>query len=930
MIVDPAEYPPGLEERFPVTKLTVNQRKEPFSFSKTNARDQTFQNLYARYSSTITYLEEALFSGFCDRVFRKKFSKQDAVDLAKMVSIRSICIGKSRETEIIDLSKVPMIDEYRVEVFLASLQCFEEHKFNIVKNYGPNRLQNIDMLLEHISDSSLPLPNTTFYHHCYQKLIIYLRNSIKGLTDISDVLSDFSYKSLQAIFDELYIRKGRNEINMLRDVGSATFFLSSKSLLNQVLDTFNKDFNDNFNISDSFWTGEGGVSKNDISSILREFGRMKPLNPDAPFDERIYPFQIKRHNSHGTEKETDNSLHILHFFIGFPVCSFTTTMTVICAYELVIGVKDDIEEFKLARDNLERERILDQLPALENISNGVETNNNECKDTIEELNAYQSIMKSYGGIDCDLSYSQCDKIYCDEKFPWEEGNKDACPKITCLNSVRITTWTHNPEKNHRCVKLWENSLPQDLTNNRFQVKDCTVFADSYGEGGLFFISLIAKLHEASNTWVEIASRCIGPSEKENWTGSVCLVNERFSYSSCELGTFLPPNSISVALIACGAFSSWKQDLVYAGHKLILSYDNKKDYVESIDKKTGDISMEASQVEMNQEQDREEEDSGSESEIQSENSFAEEIENSTDRVVIGEGRKRNGVEEVVCNKIHQDEHTHNKIIESYVENAIQVDITCSGRLEIEKGKLMDDLDKNNVDDYDCEELNKKENSGMTEMEEQNNNVAREVKDCGDDKAETAENDRPGMMKEGKKISKGNLKKDEDSVSGNVEKNVGKVVKAQNGKKSSYENNIAFQIKNDNGGKGNFLECDGRVKVEDEVGIIDGIRKEREEGQENGGVIKVTVKGSKEDNNEMIENREEGGIDNCAKFDQNRAETNRKENDVISGKKDEEDSNEDGLANFTDVCIENSKNSKQENQERNISRKKKEKEEKKMNE
>merc|ERR1711957_860882 len=172
--------------------------------------------------------------------------------------------------------------------------------------------------------------------------------------------------------------------------------------------------------------------------------------------------------------------------------------------------------------------------------------------------------------------------------------------------------------------------------------------------------------------------------------------------------------------------------------------------------------------------KKDEDSGSESEIQSENSFAEEIENSTDRVVIGEGRKRNGVEEVVCNKIHQDEHTHNKIIESYVENAIQVDITCSDRLEIEKGKLMDDLDKNNVDDYDCEELNKKENSGMTEMEEQNNNVAREVKDCGDDKAETAENDRPGMMKEGKKISKGNLKKDEDCVSGNVEKNVDKVV------------------------------------------------------------------------------------------------------------------------------------------------------------
>jgi len=859
---------------------------------------------------------------------RKKVSKQDAVDLAKMVSIRSICIGKSRETEIIDLSKVPMIDEYRVEVFLASLQCFEEHKSNIVKNYGPNRLQNIDMLLEHISDSSLPLPNATFYHHCYQKLITYLRNSIKGLTDISDVLSDFSYKSLQAIFDELYIRKGRNEINMLRDVGSATFFLSSKSLLNQVLDTFNKDFNDNFNISDSCWTGEGGVSKNDISSILREFGRMKPLNPDAPFDERIYPFQIKRHNSYETEKETENSLHILHFFIGFPVCSFTTTMTVICAYELVIGVKGDIEKFNSARDNLERERILNQLPALENISNGVDTDNNECKDTIEELNAYQSIMKSYGETDCDLSYSQCDKFYCAEKFPWEEGNKDACPKITCLNSVRITTWTHNPERNHRCVKLWENSLPQHLTNNRFQVKDCTVFADSYGEGGLFFISLIAKLHEASNVWVEIASRCIGPSEKENWTGSVCLVNERFSYSSCELGAFLPPNSISVALIACGAFSSWKQDLVYAGHKLILSYDNKKDYVESLDKKTREISMESSQVKIKQEQDRKEEDSGSEieSEIHSENSFEEEIEDSTDRVVIGEGGKRNAFEEEVCNKVHQDEHTNNKIIESYVDNAIQVDLTCSDRLEIEKGKLTDDLNKNNVDDCDCEELNKKENSGMTEMVEQNNNVAREVTDCGDDKAETAENDRTGMMKEGEKIRKENLKNDEDSVSGNVEKNIDEVVKAQDGKKSSNKNDIVFQIKSDNGGKGIFLECDGRVKEEEEVGIIDGIRKEREEGQESESVIKVTLEGSKEDNNEKIENREEGGIDNHAKFDQNKAETNRKENDVISGKKDEEDSNEGGLANFNDVCIENSKSSKQENRERNISRKKKKKKKK----
>ena len=63
------------------------------------------------------------------------------------------------------------------------------------------------------------------------------------------------------------------------------------------------------------------------------------------------------------------------------------------------------------------------------------------------------------------------------------------------------------------MKLWENSLPQHLTNNRFQVKNDSIFSDSYREVGLFFISLIAKLHEEYYKLTEIASRCIDQQEK---------------------------------------------------------------------------------------------------------------------------------------------------------------------------------------------------------------------------------------------------------------------------------------------------------------------------------------------------------------------------------------------------------------------------------
>lgn len=45
------------------------------------------------------------------------------------------------------------------------------------------------------------------------------------------------------------------------------------------------------------------------------------------------------------------------------------------------------------RDNLEKEIILNQLPAPENISNGVETDTIESKVNIKEINVYQSRIK---------------------------------------------------------------------------------------------------------------------------------------------------------------------------------------------------------------------------------------------------------------------------------------------------------------------------------------------------------------------------------------------------------------------------------------------------------------------------------------------------------------------------------------------------------
>ena len=45
------------------------------------------------------------------------------------------------------------------------------------------------------------------------------------------------------------------------------------------------------------------------------------------------------------------------------------------------------------RDNLEKEIILNQLPAPENISNGVKTGTIESKVNIEEINVYQSRIK---------------------------------------------------------------------------------------------------------------------------------------------------------------------------------------------------------------------------------------------------------------------------------------------------------------------------------------------------------------------------------------------------------------------------------------------------------------------------------------------------------------------------------------------------------
>jgi len=61
MIVNPAEYPPGLEERLPVTKLTVYQRKEPFSFSKTMQETKHFK-ISMRDTLQLSHILKRLFS----------------------------------------------------------------------------------------------------------------------------------------------------------------------------------------------------------------------------------------------------------------------------------------------------------------------------------------------------------------------------------------------------------------------------------------------------------------------------------------------------------------------------------------------------------------------------------------------------------------------------------------------------------------------------------------------------------------------------------------------------------------------------------------------------------------------------------------------------------------------------------------------------
>lgn len=261
---------------------------------------------------------------------------------------------------------------YQQELLKLVMRVFHEGQVSFILTY-PSVQRDSSFCLDflqavaqnggHVPSSKKPTKRRV---EAFEQLTAWLTEGLdeKSYTFLGPVL-----KPLQSLFNKMFIRRGQTNVNLIGDLVRATLFVDSKKQLEKIIARIQGDF---------------------PNILMKDFKAMSDFETTIDFLQYVHdnlkhipgtsviPYRFKA-NSSQKGKEGGPLWFNLNFFHSFPEYHRVGQSEMVVAFELQIGVTEEINSHRVSHVAYERDRILSSQPLLKSYYDNY--NKNETNDT---------------------------------------------------------------------------------------------------------------------------------------------------------------------------------------------------------------------------------------------------------------------------------------------------------------------------------------------------------------------------------------------------------------------------------------------------------------------------------------------------------------------------------------------------------------------
>ena len=494
------------------------------------------------------------------------------------------CLGGFDTDTIMDFSKVEDSEILHEEIMALVIRAWVDHKHGEEWTYDPTQCFNGMIAKVALEDAQVgtkledhglgiftlkPLKEATSdkdwvkidkntimrlrMHKAYEALYKYLYDVVRDQVELETheiKLTGIDYKSLQSLFNKCYVRRGQTKQQVVSDMVRNTIVVSDIPTLKKVVAFFKEEFKNNFE-----------AKVNDLESlneVILKVNELDAFGNDSTEGKFIIPYRMKPNGSEKGKK--DPLAYNLNFFYKNPWFQQSGEQSIICAFELQIGLESTINEMRENHRPYEKKRILDSLPLLKNVLN---------KDGVLNKDVSFSQNVDYEELNARLTCNEVEK----DGIKLQLNNKEKRPlRWSRVKGNNVPLIINNTQMRDRSSKqiLWEHPLE---SGKRYRIDSLKVLVhDQLGGNEGLMVGLLANLGDRS---VVLCTRGFGHDERDKYKVTkdyfLNLAVDRYCISEFSFNVLVPKNAKSLAIFANGRITGDQGHyFVYYGHELTIS------------------------------------------------------------------------------------------------------------------------------------------------------------------------------------------------------------------------------------------------------------------------------------------------------------------------------------------------------------------------
>jgi len=298
--------------------------------------------------------------------FSKMLEFQDKLVIQRAASIQALCAENVPKNSLLSFHNFSSAALwYQQEILSLVLRVYCEDKYidrlNIRKDmqkggrrrsypYVPSQLEDAERVQSLLKETKkIPKPSES-----KRKLFLELKDFIvEGLNDDDYRFEGPAQKSLQSLFNKMYVRRGQTKTSILADLTRATLFIKEKSHLYKIVARLQ-----------SIIPKSGKPDAMGLHAFLDQVANMQKI-PET----EIIPYRFKANSS---QRDGPPLIYNLNFFHDVPEYHRVGNTEMFVANELQIGLESVIDELRTDHVSYERRRILEAQPLLHNYMKALE------------------------------------------------------------------------------------------------------------------------------------------------------------------------------------------------------------------------------------------------------------------------------------------------------------------------------------------------------------------------------------------------------------------------------------------------------------------------------------------------------------------------------------------------------------------------------